>query len=87
MRVTTNDIYEVSLLRCHQGKLIGMRQNCAVNKHRPEVVFTIEGDDSLEFIQEAYNDGDITVNLRSYCQSLEEIKRKMFDFIRSQNAS
>ena len=79
MQILSSDLYESSYLYCSGAHLIDI----ALDKHsfRPTVIFTFEGDKSLQRLQHGFLIGDASVNIADYRRSMIELKRLMFDLI------
>ncbi len=80
MRLTTTDLYESGFLHCAGAHLADVWNE---RNKASTVIFVFDGDYQLEELQRSYHNGTATVNLADYRQSLEAIKDRMFQLIRS----
>ena len=79
MRLTTTDLYESGFLHCSGAHLIDIWKE---QNQSSTVIFVFDGD-QLEVLQKCYHNGSATVNLSEYRNSLEHLKDKMFEMLRS----
>jgi len=75
----SSDLYESSYLYCCNARLIDIRLD--QKRFRKTVIFTFEGDDSLNSLRQQFQLGEAVVNIADYLRTMIELKRLMFDVL------
>lgn len=79
MQILSSDLYESSYLYCNNACLINIRLD--KKRFRKTVIFTFEGDDSLNNLHQQFQLGEAVVNIADYLRTMIELKRLMFDVL------